>query len=102
MENNVLLEYERTNDKKVIFYDGILEILCEKGEMTDNTTPEYSLHKFYIDGQYSEPISLYDIAINYPDVKRVIFDSALDGQIFNYRNHTEYDWELVGRTKGYA
>lgn len=83
-----------------IFYDGILYIIsCEKNK------PDFKheIDVLYLDGQYSTPISLDDIARKYPNVCKVIYDMALRGYVYNYNNHRDIKgWEQVGTTEGYA
>lgn len=47
-----------------------------------------------------------DIAREYPNVQKVIFDDAINGYVYNYDNHGNEQnaekWELVGTTLGYA
>lgn len=89
-------------DSDVIFYDGILYIISETGEDNDILTVD----RKFLDGEYDEPLSLEDIAKNYPNVRKVIFDDQLKGVVFNYGNHRMDPepemWELVGETLGYA
>lgn len=77
-----------------IFIDGILLIIC--GYMNSLTIKEIIL-----DGQYDEPLSLIEIERDHPEVRMVIFETPLLGQIFKYRPKDKR-WELAGKTNGFA
>lgn len=86
---------ETYKDSDVLFNDGSLYIITE---------PRFNMilaHKIIICPEYDEPISLVDIRKKYKNVKKVIYEEAMRGAIFNYGNHEKNEWELVGRTCGY-
>lgn len=81
-----------TPDKAVTFCDGLLYIIHGSDSCT-----QMILH-----AEFDRPISLSDIAIRYPTVKKVIFEDALKGYVYNYKNHRDATWECVGTTLGYV
>ena len=85
-------------DDKAYFLSGMLYIICrdDKGK--------YDLGVIYIDPQYAPDtvLSLKDIAERYPDVKLLIHDDYLDGEIFSYGNYNKGEWVLYGTTRGFA
>ena len=84
------------NDEEPIFYDGNLLIISESGNLCTAT-------KLSLEPQYDNPLSLDDIAEQYPYVKKVLYDSWRSGMIFNYMNHKDGEpWELVGTTIGFV
>lgn len=86
-----LTQGEYIPDEEVIFDDGILYII--HGE---------TYCRQIVLSEYDKPISLSEIAKRYPKVKKVIFDDAMQGYVFNYGNHKNETWECVGTTIGYA
>lgn len=102
-----------TPDNEVVFYDGFLYIIIrtKKGYWSKDEFVEdkYAIEVKCMTAEYDEPITLADIAEKYPKVKKLIFDDAMRGYVYNYGNHA-YDknekniemWELVGTTVGYA
>jgi len=88
---------DMTNASEVVFDDGILWIIQEwdKPERVQCTN-------IVLSAEYDKPISLADIERDYPCVRKVLFDDALKGFVYDYGNHKEGEWELVGTTKGYA
>ena len=84
-------------DEDVLFYDDIIYIICE------NDT-DLGCVKLVICPPFDKPVSLLEIQNRYPSVKKVIAESYLKGQIFNYNNHPKEDekWELVGETIGFV
>lgn len=89
---------KKTPDKDVVFVDGVLTILYLEKKCGD----EWKVERVYLDAQYDKPITLVDIVKKYPYVKKVIYDKALEGYVYNYKNHIDRGWELVGTTVGYA
>lgn len=89
--------YEEVN---AIFCDGILEIICSDPD--DLTGEKLTGKRITICGEYDDPISLDDILKDYPNVRTVIFNDALEGYVYTYGKHKNTDWELVGTTQGYA
>jgi hypothetical protein len=98
----VLGENKVIPDNEVIFYDGFLYIISISGEDRENVECEC----ICLCAEYDEPLTLSDIATKYPNVHKVIFDDALRGYVYNYKNHRIEDnneaWEQVGTTLGYA
>jgi len=86
-------------DDEVVFYDGVLMIICKYSIEED-----CECHQIIIDPQYKPEtvMSLKDIAKKYPTVSTVIHDGALSGEVYSYGNHKYGEWELVGETVGYA
>ena len=88
-------------DDEVVFDDGFLYIISLEEE-------GYSITVKCLCAEYDEPMTLADIAKEYPNVHKVIFDDCLRGCVYNHGNHcSKYDpnaemWELVGHTLGYA
>jgi hypothetical protein len=105
-----LLNYKRQADDEVIFYDGILYIICcDKETHIDGCAlqpAEYSVKAVCLAAEYDEPWTLADIARIYPKVCKVIYDDALKGAVYSYGNHghekNAEKWEKVGETVGYA
>lgn len=97
-------------DDEVVFYDGFIYIISRKEVATADGwgKMEYSIDVKCLCPEYDEPISLADIAERYPNVKKVIYDDAMRGYVYNYGNHKDSlhpeseAWELVGDTMGYA
>ena len=83
-------------DDKVIFVDDILYIIYGENDS------EIKVKRIIILAEFEDPISLADIAKEYPDVRKVIYEEPLCGSVFNYNNHLGEGWELVGATIGYA
>lgn len=79
-------------DEKVIFNDGMLYIIHGSDCCT----------RMILHAEFDRPISLSDIAKRYPTVKKVIFEDALKGYVYNYKNHRDATWECVGTTLGYV
>ena len=77
------------------FSDGILKIISGYGD-------DIKIKEIYLNMEYDEPITLDEIATSFPDVRMVIFETALQGYIFTYGNHVKGQWENVGTTYGYA
>lgn len=98
----ILGENKVIPDNEVIFYDGFLYIISISGEDRENVECD----RICLCAEYDEPITLSDIAERYPNVHKVIFDDALRGYVYNYKNHRIEDnneaWEQVGTTLGYA
>ena len=92
------------DDGEMIFCEGALYII--QRWFDENKYARFQITNIYLDGQYDKPISLEQIAKQYPKVFKVIFEDATTGYVFNYGNHvTEKGaeaWELVGTTIGYA
>ena len=92
------------DDGEMIFCDGILYIIQRWTDAAGYV--RFQVTNLILDGQYDKPISLEQIAKQYPKVFKVIFEDATTGYVFNYGNHiTEKGaeaWELVGTTIGYA
>ena len=86
-------------DNEEVFYDGILYIISRKEQ-------EYSIDVKCLAQEYDDPISLADIAKQYPDVNKVIYEGALRGYVYNYGNHRNDPnaemWKRTGTTRGYA
>lgn len=83
-------------DEEVVFMDGILYIICRNDE-------SYSIGVTFIDPQYEETyLTLKDIADRYPDVRKVIHDSYLEGEIYSYGNYKKGEWVQYGITRGFA
>lgn len=91
-------------DNEMVFYDGILTVLSRMRYIEeDEEKTKYRMAVVYLDGVCDKYISLADIPKKYPYVYRVIFDYALRGAVYNYKNHRDGEaWEEVGITKGYA
>ncbi len=93
---------EFISPKTTIFTDGILYIMSRAGNIKAGES--YSLDVMRLDPEYDDPICLDDISKLYPNVFKVVFDQALGGVVYNYKNHPGHgaDWEKVGTTTGYA
>ena len=93
----------KKEDYEEIFQDGFLYIIRRLKEY--ETKPEYAIEVKCLCPEYDEPWTLEDIAGEYPDVVKVIFEDALKGYVYNYGNHkNDKDaemWELTGTTHGY-
>lgn len=101
-----------TNDNEVVFYDGFLYIISvTKEPYVDDVfhEAEYAIDVKCMNAEYDKPVTLADIAKDYPNVRKVIFEDALRGYVYNYGNHSHDKdeknvemWELVGTVVGYA
>ncbi len=95
-------------DDKEVFYDGFLYIILRNKELLPNEKGEIAMNTICrcLCPEYDKPWTLADIAREYPDVQKVIFDDAINGYVYNYDNHGNEQnaekWELVGTTLGYA
>lgn len=95
-------------DDEVVFVDGFLYIILRNKELLPNEKGEIAMNTICrcLCPEYDKPWTLADIAREYPDVSKVIFDDALKGYVYNYDNHGNEQnaekWELVGTTLGYA
>ena len=91
-----------------MFVDGFLYIILRNEELLPNEKGEIAMNTICrcLCPEYDKPLTLADIAREYPDVSKVIFDDALKGYVYNYDNHGNEQnaekWELVGTTHGYA
>ena len=100
---------KKKQDYEEIFYDGFLYIIrrVKDGYLTneEHVEPEYAIEVKCLCPEYDEPWTLEDIASEYPDVVKVIFEDALKGYVYNYGNHRNDKngelWELTGTTHGY-
>lgn len=92
------------NDSEVVFYDGFLYIISTPFISEDGYPHKYSVVVETLSAEYDDPLSLADIQKKYPYVCKVIYESALEGYVYNYGNHPKdkEKWELVGTTLGYA
>lgn len=104
-----IVNQKKIPDNEVVFDDGYIFIISMTKDRVI-TREEYIDRKYSVDmkllnAEYDEPISLADIAEQYPKVEKVIYEDMLSGQVYNYGNHAaEKDaemWELVGTTVGY-
>lgn len=93
-------------DDKVVLISGFVYIIIrdkecyiENGEYHES---EYSIVVKDLDPEYDEPITLADIARDYPNVTKVIHEDYMDGEVFNYGNHDRETWECVGKTMGFV
>lgn len=84
-------------DDEVLFYDGILYIICH-----DLDNGALSIGKLTLDPQYDEPISLEEIALRYPEVELVIHEDMSFGEVYRYNNYGDNEWWQTGQTRGYA
>lgn len=75
---------------KIVFYDGIFNIITEKGR---------SKH-LVLCGEYEHEVSLDYFRRKYKAVI-VIYEQDLHGIIYRYGNHGDF-WESIGTTIGYA
>lgn len=102
-----------TPNNEVVFYDGFLYIIIQtkEGYLSEKefVEDEYAIEVKCMNAEYDKPITLADIAEKYPKVKKVIFEDALRGYVYNYGNHAFEKnkenlemWELVGTIVGYA
>ena len=87
---------ENIPDENVIFSDGILTII----QMDDFHVG--AIEKKFIHGEYGDCPTLKDITEQYPNVEWLIFEMGLSGEVYHLGNHKEGEWELVGKTMGYA
>lgn len=85
----------RRTDKPIS--DKIVTIIS-KGKTLD-AKPTVAI--IYHDGQYKAPLSLDIILKEYPNVRMVIVEDGLHGEVYRYGNHGDV-WELTGKTEGYA
>lgn len=93
------------SDDNYVFQDGTLYIISiPKDEHKKDTTSKPSIDILYLT-EFDNPISLADIPKKYPDVRKMMFESYMSGEIFTYKNHSAqnaHDWELTGTTIGYV
>lgn len=85
-------------DEEVVFYDGVLYIISREPDPSCN----YYLHVERLDPEFSDAVTLKDIAIKYPNVELIIYDSWRDGSMYRYSNHKKGEWERVGETIGFV
>ena len=85
--------------KNATFLDGFLYIIYEKGETEMGCERMILLPECQ---DYDDLWTLKKIAEKYPDVRMVIFDSWLHGEVYKYGNHKPGEWEYVGETEGFA
>ena len=103
-----LLNCIKTPDDDVVFCDGFLYIILRNKELLPNEKGEIQMNTICrcLCAEYDKPLTLADIAKEYPDVTKVIYDDVLKGWVFNYGNHANEpnaeEWELIGTTHGYA
>jgi hypothetical protein len=88
------------------FYDGYLYIIYAI-DQTDETDMEVKMgcEKICIIPEimdWDDPWTLEKIAKKYPTVKKVIYESWLHGDVYNYGNHKLGEWERVGEMMGFA
>lgn len=91
MFDNLNLGSVVKNPKEVTFYDGLVIVLCV-GE----------LHRFFVNAEFDESITLAEIAEKYPNVFMVIMEDYLSGGVFRYGNSGKGEWTFVGTTVGFA
>ena len=93
-----LMKSKRIPDYDVVFYDGFLTIIYKSWFLK-----RLKVERIMLDPEYTEAITLADIAKRYPTVTMVVYENWLHGSVFKYKNHRENDdWELVGTTVGFA
>lgn len=102
-----MIDQTKKSDSEEVFYDGFVYIISRVGEPFDEYhDAEFSIEVKCLTQEYDDPISLADIAKEYPNVCKVIYEDMLKGRIYDYGNHCLQDdaemWELVGTTVGYA
>ena len=98
-----LLTGEVKPDDEVMFYDGMLLIICrDKNRLSE----EMITYDRILCAEYDDPITLADIVKDFPNVYKLIFEDPLKGYVYNYGNHPRDPepemWELVGEILGYA
>ena len=79
------------------FYDGNIYIMQRGNDYTD-----ISVDFITLDIEYDKPISLKYIELKYPKVFKVLHESWLDGELFNFNNYGRNEWTQTGTTKGFA
>lgn len=90
-------------DDEVLFYDGFLYIIVEHRWIEDGKENHCAvLVEKCIHPEFDEPISLADIARDYPDVIKVLHDDWLEGELYSYGNYEKGEWVQYGQTRGFA
>lgn len=92
-----LINHKTIPDEEVWIYDGIIYIISRQ-----KLTTKFSIDVIYLDAQYDDPLSLADIAMKYPEVVRVVYETWNEGFVYTYGNHNRGTWELTGKTVGFA
>lgn len=87
-----LIDGGKKSERDVVFRDGILTIISKSCSAVD---------EIILNAEFDKPLSLADIRNKYPEVETVMFETALDGQVYEYGNHGA-GWEKVGKLTGYA
>ena len=91
--------------EEVVFYDGVITIINEESWAigTDEWLYKpFEGKKVFLDAESDNPISLADINKNFPHVERVIYETCLEGVIYDYNNYSDGKWYENGKTGGYA
>ena len=100
-------------DDQVILNDGFVYIISHNFSQkhllsVKDITNNYTVDVIILNPEYDNPLTLEDIAKQYPNVKKVIYEEAMSGYVYNYGNHgtknngrTNQAWEQVGTTCGY-
>ena len=100
-------------DNDVIFNDGFLYIISlniplGKPFAIKDLSSFYTVGVIVLNPEYDNPLTLKDIEKQYPNVRKVIYEEAMSGYVYNYGNHTKKNisetsqvWEQVGTTCGY-
>ena len=83
-------------DDRIVFPDGFITIISMDDEYNNP-----NIEQICICAEYDKPMTLVDITNNYPNVKMLIYEDCLRGDIYKYGNHKDGIWERVGITKGY-
>lgn len=97
-----LYDENRTKDADVVFYDGMIWIIT-LNKTNGRSIPEKGIvERIILHPEYDTPVSLKDISEKYPEATMLIFESALDGEVYMKDNHRIGEWELIGKTLGYA
>lgn len=85
------------SDNRITFDDGILYIVSLTGG-------EGKVVRVILVALDDEPVTLTDISEGYPNVRIVIYETALSGEVYRYGNHPKEGelWERIGSTVGFA
>ena len=103
-----LLDHSKeTADGNVVFYDGLLYIICREIDGVDDFGYEKYVHSIdykMLIPESGENYSLSELLMRYPSVVMVIHDDYTRGEVYRYGNHKRNGvkvWEKVGTAVGF-
>ena len=99
-----MINHKDIPDDDVVFYDGFLYIISASKVICKDGFEEtsYKTDVICLCPEFDDPISLKDIANNYPHVRKVLFEDWREGFVYSYGNWKKGEWALIGTTIGFA